>query len=242
MNYHWNWRVFLEQSPTGAGSYCYLLGVGLMWTMAATLLIIVVALVLGTSIGIMRTYPSRKAQAIGRIYVEVFRNIPLIVQIFLWYFVLPELLPKAIGTWVKQWDNGPFFTLVAGIGCYMAARVAEQVRSGINALPRGQQMAAAALGLTVVQMYRYVLLPRAFRIVWPTLTTDAMNVVKATSIGLTIGVVELTAQAHAMQEFSYQVFESFLAALSIYAVLNFVIVTTMRRIERRLEMPGFGGK
>ncbi|MBT2336563.1 amino acid ABC transporter permease [Variovorax paradoxus] len=240
MNYHWNWPVFLEQSPTGAGSYLYLLGVGLMWTVAATLLIIAVAVTLGTAVGVMRTHPSPRVRAISRIYVEVFRNIPLIVQLFLWYFVLPESLPQMAGTWIKQWENGPFFTVVAAIGCYMSARVAEQIRSGIDALPRGQQMAAAALGLTVVQMYRYVLLPRAFRIVWPTLTTDAMNTVKATSIGLTVGLVELTAQAHAMQEFSFQVFEAFLAALCIYVILNFAIVTAMRRIEKRLELPGFG--
>lgn len=242
MNYQWNWRIFFEQSPTGAGTYGYLLVIGLLWTIAATLLIISLAVVFGTAVGILRTHPSRGAQAIGRVYVEVFRNIPLIVQLFIWYFVLPELLPKAAGDWMKRWENGPFFTVVSGIGCYMAARVAEQIRSGINALPRGQLMAAAALGLSLAQIYRYVLLPRTFRIIWPTLTTDAMNTVKATSIGLTIGMVELTAQAHAMQEFSFQVFEAFAAAMTIYVVLNFAIVTCMRRIERRLELPGFSGK
>jgi len=242
VNYQWNWRVFFEQSPTGGGTYGYLLTVGLACTVAATLLIFIGALALGTAVGVLRTHPSTTAQAAGRIYVELFRNIPLIVQLFIWYFVLPELLPKAAGDWVKQWDAGPFFTVVAGIGCYMAARVAEQLRSGIHALARGQQSAAAALGFTLGQTYRYVLLPRAFRIIWPTLTTDAMNTVKATSIGLTIGLVELTAQAHAMQEFSFQVFEAFLAALSIYVILNFVILTVMRRVERRLELPGFGGR
>lgn len=242
MNYQWNWRVFLEQSPTGGGAYGYLLAVGLACTVAATLLIYIVALTLGTAVGVLRTHPSAKAQAAGRIYVELFRNIPLIVQLFVWYFVLPELLPKAAGDWVKQWPGGPFFTVVAGIGCYMAARVAEQLRSGIHALARGQQLAAAALGLTLAQTYRHVLLPRAFRIIWPTLTTDAMNTVKATSVGLTIGLVELTAQAHAMQEFSFQVFEAFLAALGIYVLLNFSVVTAMRRFERRLELPGFGAR
>ncbi|BEP65477.1 amino acid ABC transporter permease (plasmid) [Variovorax sp. V213] len=242
MNYDWNWRVFLEQSPNGGGAYGYLLAVGLANTVAATLLIFMLALALGTAVGVLRTLPSRKAQAAGRVYVEVFRNIPLIVQLFIWYFVLPELLPRALGDWIKQWEAAPFFAVVIGIGCYMAARVGEQLRSGIQALARGQQLAASALGMTLSQSYRYVLLPRAFRIIWPMLTSDAMGTVKATSIGLTIGFVELTAQAHSMQEFSFRVFEAFLAALTIYVILNFLIVTVMRRFERRLELPGFGGK
>lgn len=242
MNYPWSWSVFLDPSPTGAGSYAYLLGVGLYWTVLASVLIMLFAVVVGTAVGILRTHPSRTAQAVGRCYVEVFRNVPLIVQLFMWYFVLPELLPSAAGAWVKQWENAPFVTVVGGIGCYMAARVAEQIRSGINALPPGQKMAASALGLTLGQTYRHVLLPRAFRIIWPTLTTDAMGTVKATSIGLTIGLVELTAQAHAMQEFSFQVLEAFGAALTLYVLLNVVIVTGMRRMERRLELPGFSGR
>jgi glutamate/aspartate transport system permease protein len=176
----------------------------------------------------------------GNGYVEVFRNIPLIVQMFLWFFVFPELLPTELGDAIKQmpppWSS--YVPAVLCLGIFTSVRVAEQVRAGINSLPRGQRMAGTAMGLTGAQTYRYVILPQAFRIILPPLTSEFMNVIKNSSVALTIGLLELTGRARAMQEFSFRVFEAFAAATVIYLITNLIVVLFMRWIESRVRVPG----
>ena len=198
-----------------------------------------VAFILGSTVGIARTLPSRTAEQLGNAYIELFRNIPLLVQLFIWFYVVPELLPHAWGTWIKQLDQGPFYTAVLGIGLYMSSRVATQVTAGIKSLPSGQRLAGTAIGLTMAQTYLYILLPLAYRIIFPPLTSEFLNTIKNTSVALTIGLLELTARARAMQEFSFQVFESFIAAAVIYILLAGTVTIVMRLIERRLVVPGF---
>jgi glutamate/aspartate transport system permease protein len=177
---------------------------------------------------------------LGNAYVEIFRNVPLIVQMFLWFFVVPEFLPKALGDWIKQvpppW--GSYIPAVLCLGIYTSVRIAEQVKSGINSLARGQRMAGTALGLTLAQSYRYVVLPQAFRIILPPLTSESMNIVKNSSVALTIGLLELTGRARAMQEFSFKVFEAFAAATVIYLLTNLVVVFAMRALEKKVRVPG----
>lgn len=239
MNYRWKWDIFLQASPEGQGTYFDMLIVGLGWTVATALAAWILALVLGVIVGVMRTLPSKTAERLGFAYVELFRNIPLLVQIFLWYFVLPELLPPDWGNWVKNIPESPFWTTFIAIGFYMSSRVAEQVRAGLGSLPRGQRMAGLAIGLSLPQCYRHVLLPMAFRIMMPSLTSDFLNTIKNTSIGLTIGLMELTSRARAVQEFSFQVFEAFTAATVIYLLLNVVVVFAMRWLERGMAVPGY---
>jgi glutamate/aspartate transport system permease protein len=239
VNYHWNWRIFWEPAPSGTGTYLDMLLHGLVVTIETSLFAWVIALVFGAIIGVMRTLPSKPANRIGFAYVEFFRNMPLLVQLFLWFFVLPELLPASWGLWLKQLRNAPFYTAAIGIGLFMSARVAEQTRSGIGSLPRGQQLAATALGLTTVQTYRYVLLPMAFRIILPPLTSEFLNTIKNTSVAITIGLVELTGEARSMQEFSFQVFEAFTAATVLYLAINVVVVIAMRAFERAVAIPGY---
>ena len=239
MNYHWNWSIFFQPSPEGDGTYLATLMVGLGWTVATALGAWAVAFILGSFVGIARTLPSRTAERLGNAYIELFRNIPLLVQLFIWFYVIPELLPRAAGIWIKQLDQGPFYTAVVGIGLYMSSRVATQVTAGIRSLPSGQRMAGTAVGLTTVQTYRYILLPLAYRIIFPPLTSEFLNTIKNTSVALTIGLLELTARARAMQEFSFQVFEAFMAAALIYLVLSAAMTVAMRLIERRLAVPGF---
>jgi glutamate/aspartate transport system permease protein len=162
---------------------------------------------------------------------------------FLWFFVLPELLPQRLGDAMKQMPPpwGSYVPAVLCLGFFTAARVAEQVRAGIQSLPRGQRFAATAVGLTLPQVYRYVLMPMGFRIILPPLTSEFMNIIKNSSVALTIGLVELTAAARSMQEFSFQVFEAFTAATLIYIVVNIIVVTGMRWLERRVAVPGFIG-
>ena len=239
MNYNWNWHIFFESNPTGAGTYLDMLLSGLVLTIKTGLLAWIIALIFGTIIGILRSLPSRIASWIGFAYVELFRNMPLLVQLFLWFFVLPELLPRAAGLWMKQLPNAPFWTAAIGVGLFMSARVAVQLAAGIASLPRGQKQAATALGLTTGQAYRYVLLPMAFRIILPPLTSEFLNTIKNTSVAITIGLIELTGQARAMQEFSFQVFEAFTAATVMYLAINIVVVTGMRFLERRVAIPGY---
>jgi glutamate/aspartate transport system permease protein len=239
VNYHWNWRIFFEPSPSGTGTYLDMLLHGLVVTIETSLFAWVIALVFGAIIGVMRTLPSKTAQRIGFAWVEFFRNMPLLVQLFLWFFVLPELLPSSAGLWLKQLRNAPFYTAAIGIGLFMSARVAEQLRSGIGSLPRGQHNAATALGLTTLQTYRYVLLPMAFRIILPPLTSEFLNTIKNTSVAITIGLVDLTGEARSMQEFSFQVFEAYTAATVLYLAINVVVVVGMRLFERAVAIPGY---
>lgn len=244
MNYNWNWGIFWELSPDATGTYLNTLFQGLRWTLATGLSAWAVALVLGVAIGIARTLPDRRWVRLGDAYVEIFRNVPLLIQMFLWFFVFPELLPKAMGTWVKQMPNSSFWTSVIALSFFTSARVAEQFKAGIQSQSRGQMMAATALGMTLTQSYRHVLVPMAFRFVLPPLTSEFMNIMKNSAVALTIGLMELTAKARSMQEFSFQVFEAFTAATILYLLLNLVIVVGMRRVERWLAVPGFaaGGR
>jgi glutamate/aspartate transport system permease protein len=239
VNYHWNWGIFFDPNPMGTGTYLDMLLAGLWLTIKTSLLAWVIALITGSIVGVMRTLPSKPANWFGFAYVEFFRNMPLLVQLFLWFFVLPELLPRSAGLWLKQLPNAPFWTAAIGVGLFMSARVAVQLQAGIGSLPRGQRLAATALGLTTLQVYRYVLLPMAYRIVLPPLTSEFLSTIKNTAVAITIGLLELTGQARSMQEFSFQVFEAFTAATVLYLLINIVVVTLMRFIERRVAVPGY---
>ena len=241
MNYNWNWKIFWDAHPEGTGTYMSSLIAGLGWTLATALTAWIIALSFGALIGTMRTTPTKWMVMLGNAYVELFRNIPLLVQMFLWFFVLPELLPKGIGDWLKQLPNAPFVTAVICLGFFTSARVAEQVKAGIGSLPRGQTMAGTALGLTLPQTYRFVVLPQAFRIILPPLTSEFLNIIKNSAVALTIGLVELTSRARSMQEFSFQVFEAFTAATLIYIFVNIIVVNLMRLLEKKIAVPGLIG-
>jgi glutamate/aspartate transport system permease protein len=240
MKYNWNWGILFQPEPGGTGTYLQYLIVGLGWTLLTALAAWILALAIGAIVGTLRTTPNRWVVRLGNGYVEIFRNVPLIVQMFLWFYVAPELLPKALGDAIKQMPPpwGMFIPAVICLSLFTSVRVAEQVRAGIQSLPRGQRMAGTALGLTLGQTYRFVILPQAFRIIMPPLTSESMNIIKNSSVALTIGLLELTGRARAMQEFSFQVFEAFAAATVIYLLTNLVVVLGMRALERKVRVPG----
>ena len=238
MHYNWNWGIFWEQSPDGI-PYIDTLLIGLKWTIATAVLAWIMALILGTVIGTIRTTQKPWAVKIANGYVELFRNIPLLVQMFLWYFVMPELVPAAVGDWLKSLPQASFVTAFLALGFFTSSRVAVQVSTGINALPRGQRMAGAALGLTPVQTYRYVLLPMAFRIIIPALTKEFAAIIKNSSVALTIGLVELTAATYSMREFTFQTFESLTGATVIYIIISVIALMLARFLERVTAVPGY---
>ncbi len=243
MKYDWQWSIFTEAAADGSGTWLHYLFGGLIWTLVTALAAWILALSIGSVVGTLRTTPLPWIVRLGNAYVEVFRNIPLLVQMFLWFFVLPELLPEQIGNVIKQMPPpwGSYVPAVLCLGIYTSVRVAEQVKAGIQSLPRGQMMAGTALGLSLPQTYRYVLLPMTFRIMLPPLTSEFLNIIKNSSVALTIGLLELTGRARAMQEFSFKVFEAFSAATVIYLITNLVIVLLMRALERKMRVPGFIG-
>ena len=240
MKYNWNWGVLFQPEAGGTGTYLHYLVVGLEWSIVTALCAWVIALVIGSIVGTLRTTTNTWVVRLGNAYVEVFRNVPLIVQMFLWFFVFPELLPKGLGDAIKQmpppWSS--YLPAVMCLGIFTSVRVAEQVRAGINSLPRGQRFAGTAMGLTEFQTYRYVVLPQAFRIILPPLTSEFMNIIKNSSVALTIGLLELTGRARAMQEFSFRVFEAFTAATVIYLITNLLVVLMMRALEKKVRVPG----
>ncbi len=201
--------------------------------MSVSLLALVLALVVGALVGTLRTLPdSPWVVRLGNAWVELFRNIPLLVQIFLWYHVLPTLFPTLQAV--------PGFVLVVlALGLFTSARIAEQVRSGIQSLPRGQRMAGMALGLTTAQTYRHVLLPMALRIVIPPLTSETMNIFKNSSVAFAVSVAELTMFAMQAQEETARGVEVYLAVTGLYVVSAFTINRVMAFIERRARVPGF---
>ncbi|MCY0387340.1 amino acid ABC transporter permease [Robbsia sp. Bb-Pol-6] len=246
MAYHWNWGILLSPVSTGEPTtYLGWLLSGLVVTVELSLLAWVIALAVGAFFGVLRTLPGKLLPAIGTLYVAIFRNIPLIVQFFIWYLVIPELVPPELGNWYKQLPPTVqfFSSSVICLGLFTAARVCEQVRSGIEALPRGQRAAAQALGLTTAQSYRYVLLPVAFRIIVPPLTSECLNIFKNSAVASTIGLLELSAQARQLVDYTAQTYESFIAVTVAYFLINMIVLNIARWIEKKTRLPGYiGGK
>jgi glutamate/aspartate transport system permease protein len=235
MNYNWNWAI-LSQEP-----YFGWLVSGLGWTLLVSTLGWLIAFFLGSLIGVIRTLPSKPLRLFGTAYVELFRNIPLLVQMFIWFYVLPELVGEDLGRWMKR--DMPFPEATSAILClgtYTASRVAEQVRAGIESIPRGQIMAGYAMGLTTKQVYRYLLIPVGYRIIVPPMTSEFLTIFKNSSLALTIGVAEVLYQTRQIENYTFQGFEAFTAATLIYLVLTMIVVVIMDRVEARTRIPGYG--
>ncbi|WP_370546428.1 amino acid ABC transporter permease [Edwardsiella tarda] len=241
MSIDWNWGIFLEPAPFGGTTYLGWIGSGMQVTLALSAAAWLIALLLGSLLGILRTLPSRPLATLGALYVELFRNAPLIVQFFTWYLVVPELLPTDWGNWFKGELDPPiqfFVSSLLCLGLFTAARVCEQVRAAINALPRGQKNAGLALGFTLAQTYRYVLLPNAYRVIVPPLTSEMLNLVKNSAIASTIGLLDMAAQAGKLLDYSAHAYESFTAITLAYIAINALLMLGMHLLERRLQLPG----
>ncbi len=243
MSYHWRWGVFLDPVPSGGGTYLGWMIAGLEMTVAVSLTAWFIALAIGSLMGVLRTVPNRFLSGIATVYVEIFRNIPLLVQLFIWYFVVPELVPRPLGDAMKRANPlvQQFLASMFCLGLFTGARVCEQVRSGINSLSRGQRSAALALGLTLPRTYRYVLLPQAFRIIVPPLTSELLNIFKNSAVASTIGLLELAAEGRQLVDYTAQPYESFIAVTLAYVAINAVMLVLMRVVEGRVRVPGLIG-
>ena len=240
--YQWDWGVILQAVPDTDEFYYNWLISGLGWTVTTALSAAVIALIIGSIVGVLRTAPSRWLSGIATAYVELFRNIPLIVQMFMWYFVLPELLPEAAGTWMKQDKPMPeITTAIISLGLYTSARVAEQIRTGIQTLSTGQKNAGLAMGFTLAQTYRYVLLPMAYRIMIPPLTSEFMNIFKNSAVALASGVTELTFQMRQITgEYAPANPIEVMTIVSVmYLIVAFSVNRLMALIEKKTRVPGY---
>jgi glutamate/aspartate transport system permease protein len=244
----WDWQVFCKDTIDGevrpscfgsGGDITYLdwMLSAWGWTLSVAVLALIVALFVGSLMGILRTTPHKGLVAIGNAWTELFRNIPLLVQVFLWYHVLPSMFTSL--------RSVPSFILVVfALGFFTSARIAEQVRAGIQSLPKGQSYAGLAMGFTLPQTYRYVLLPMAFRIVIPPLTSESMNIIKNSSVAFAVSIAELTMFAMQAQEETSRGIEVYLAVTGLYFISAFFINRIALFIEQRVQVPGMigGGK
>ncbi|HGH5991747.1 amino acid ABC transporter permease [Morganella morganii] len=244
MSANWDWGIFFQPAPFGNTTYLGWILSGLKVTVLLSICAWIIAFLVGSLFGILRTVPNKFLSSLGTIYVEIFRNVPLIVQFFTWYLVIPEFLPSSLRDWFKM-DLDPniqfFISSTLCLGLFTAARMTEQVRAAIQSLPRGQKAAGLAMGLTLPQTYRYVLLPNAYRVIIPPMTSEMLNLVKNSAIASTIGLVDMAAQAGKLLDYSARAYESFTAITLAYVGINIIIMLAMHLLEKRVRLPGTGG-
>ena len=229
---NWDWKVFLNDDGSGR-TYLQWMFDAWGWTLAVAGSSWVIAMVMGALIGTLRTLPNSPVLTrLANVWVELFRNVPLLVQIFIWYFVLPKIFPP-----LKEVPG--FLLVVFALGFFTSARIAEQVRAGIQALPRGQRYAGMAMGFTTAQTYRYVILPMAFRIIIPPLTSESMSLLKNSSVAFAVSIAELTMFAMQAQEETSRGVEIYLAVTLLYAVSAFAVNRLMAVIEKKVQIPGY---
>lgn len=231
MTYQFNWSVLWSGQ---SGSW---LLQGLLTTLEISLLAWLLAVSLGIFSGALRTAPLPPLRWLAAAYVEFFRNVPLLVWMFLWYFGVPPLLPQAIQEWLFE-HAAEFWAGVLALGVYHGARFAEVIRAGIQSIPKTQFEAAVSTGLTVAQSYRLIILPVALRLIVPPATNESLNLIKNSSVALTIGVAELTFQTRQIETYTAKAFEALAAGTLIYLVLCLAISALMARVERRVAIPG----
>ena len=231
MNYTFRWSVLW----TGESGQWLLSG--LIVTLELSALAWLLAVALGIVSGALRTVTFRPLRALATFYVEFFRNVPLLVWMFFWYFAVPPILPEMIREWM--FGHGlEFWAGVLALGVYSGARFSEVLRSGIQSIPKTQTEAAVASGLTTFQAYRYVILPVALRIIIPPGTSESLNLLKNSSLALTISVAELTFQTRQIETYTAKAIEALTAGTVIYLVLCVGIASLMSWVERRTAIPG----
>ena len=230
-------RGSFDWSVVVSGQYLEWLLAGLYTTLKLAGVSVVLALALGLVIAVLRLSPLPPLRALALGYLEFIRNTPLLVQIFFWYFGAYQVLPAAVNDWLNR-GNVEFGAAVIALTFYTAAFIAEDIRSGIRAIPREQMEAARAAGFTYLGAMRYVILPQAIRHTVPPLINQFLNLTKNSSLAMTIGVAELTYQARQIESYTFKGFEAFTAATLVYLALSLVITALVTLYTKRWRLPG----
>lgn len=231
MSYDFDWSVLW----TGQSGRWLLQG--LLTTLKISALAWLLAAALGIVSGALRTVGVKPLAALAAFYVEFFRNVPLLVWMFLWYFAVPPMLPRPVQDWLYV-HGVEFLAGTFALGVYHGARFSETIRSGIQSIPKTQFEAALSTGLTTAQTYRLVILPIALRLIIPPATNESLNLLKNSSVALTISVAELTFQTRQIEAYTARAFEALTAGTLIYLILCLCIAAIMARVERRVAIPG----
>lgn len=234
--YEFDWSV-LWREPFGM---MLLKGLGL--TIMIGLIAWIIAIVLGILVGTLRVTKYRLLRFPASLYVEVFRNIPLIVQLFFWFFAGPMLFGDILSRHINQLSGFNLYVAVIGLGLYTASRIAEHVRAGFASIGLDQYQAVLSTGMTQVQMYRYVIIPYALRLIIPPLTTEFLTIFKNSSVAMTIGVAELTFQSYQIDAETFHGLEATTGAMIIYLFLGMTVVKIMGIVEKKYKIQGLVGR
>jgi polar amino acid transport system permease protein len=193
----------------------------------------VLAMLLACVLAAVRFSPSRWAQGLVAAFVEYHRNVPGLVQIFVWYFGVPQLLSKDWQRWINR-NDGEFILSCIALTLYAAAYMSEDLRSGLRSVAPGQRDAARSLGMSGGQAMRFILLPQALRNALPPLVNQTLALFKATSLAMTIGVAELMHASRQMENETYRTFEAFMIASVCYLALSWLIMGVGSYAGRRV--------
>ena len=228
MGYNWQWyqipryfyRVIVEELMWGP------LATGMVITIEISLYSMLLTLVLGLLTALLRMSNSLSGQVLARVYLETIRNTPMLVQIYVFYFVIAPVL-----------GIDRFWTGVLCLGLFEGSFASEIIRAGINSVPRGQWEAASSVGLSRFSSYRYVVLPQAIPLMLPPMTGVLINLIKHSAIVSVIAVFELTTEGRNIIADTYMAFEVWLTVAGIYLVLTVSLSICVGYLERRLRQP-----
>ena len=216
LNYTFDWSIITS------GKYFDWLIAGLITTLKLSAISIVLAFILGLLVAVMRMSDNKPVRWVAHAYLEFFRNTPLLVQIFFWYFGSYKILPTVINDWLNS-TNFEFAAAVIALTIYTSAFIAEDIRSGVLSIPKEQMEAARSAGFSYLRSMQYIILPQAVRLTVPPLVNQFLNLAKNSSLAMTIGVMELTYQARQVESYTFKGFEAFTAATVVYVAISLVI-------------------
>jgi polar amino acid transport system permease protein len=227
LNYQFDWSIITS------GKYFDWLVSGLITTLKLSAISIVMAFIIGLVIAVMRMSHSRPIRWFAHAYLEFFRNTPLLVQIFFWYFGSYKLLPQVVNDWLNA-TGFEFAAAAIALTIYTSAFIAEDLRSGVLSIPKEQTEAARSAGFSYLRAMQYIILPQAVRISIPPLVNQFLNLVKNSSLAMTIGVMELTYQARQVESYTFRGFEAFTAATVVYLVLSISITSLVNLYNEKV--------
>lgn len=230
MKYQFDWAVVTS------GKYFEWLVSGVQVTIQLSVVSIALSFLLGLVIAIMRMSHFRPIRWFAHGYLEFFRNTPLLVQIFFWYFGSFKILPTAVNDWLVA-QNFEFASAVIALTIYTSAFIAEDIRSGVRSIPKEQMEAARSSGFSYIRSMQYIILPQAVRLTIPPLINQFLNLTKNSSLAMTIGVAELMYQARQVESYTFKGFEAFSAATLVYVGLSFTITGLMTLYDKKVLQP-----
>jgi polar amino acid transport system permease protein len=228
-------NMLLDFSIFTRGEYPQWILNGVITMLELTALAWLLACVLAITLAVLRMSGNRVGKLIAIVYVEYHQNVPLLVQIFIWYFGVPSLLPQETQQWINSLGSEFIYALMA-IGMCMGAYMAEDLRGGIRAIPASQLEASRALGLSYLQAARKIILPQAIRIALPTLVNHTVLLFKNTSLAMTVGVIELTYVTKEIESQSFQTIEIYLFTTAVYLGISILIMALGEQLERRFRI------